>query len=322
MIDKKFGRYKYKPHVKNLEVTIPIHTKTHVYFQVKEIRRKFPKLWAYPQVDSILVKMVSPTERMQLQKYDEALEQEKVLDYYLGFTKVFRLLKNCQKPIVGHNILMDLMLLYQNFHQNLPDSYDKFKKELHSIFPIIYDTKHIWININQVRTLKRLNANSGLTTLYELFKNPPGQLKTLYSPCILPSNCKQYVDEDFVHDSGYDAFITGFVFLKICHILAMENSSPSVPMNNAPTFKHLLAAASSFVNKINFPYFSFKYVNLEGADPPPNKTNYLYICPKNPNENLTLDEFNMYFSRYETLEFKFKKLRKAAVVAIINLKLS
>ncbi|GBN29742.1 Poly(A)-specific ribonuclease PNLDC1 [Araneus ventricosus] len=170
MIDKKFGKYtKYKPEISKERVTFPVDTKSHVYFQLREIRRKFPKLWASSQGDLIVVKMVSPRERKKLEKY-EAAEQESVLDYFLGFTKVFRLLKNCQKPIVGHNLLMDLMLFYQNFHQNLPDSYDKFKKELHSVFPVIYDTKHIWLNIRQVLEFKRFVASSGLTTLYELFK--------------------------------------------------------------------------------------------------------------------------------------------------------
>ncbi|GBN19674.1 Poly(A)-specific ribonuclease PNLDC1 [Araneus ventricosus] len=214
---------------------------------------------------------------------------------------------------------MDLMLFYQNFHQNLPDSYDKFKKELHSVFPVIYDTKHIWLNIRQVLESKRFVASSGLTTLYELFKNPPDHLNTLFSPCILPSNCKQYVDEDFVHDSGYDAFITGFVFLKICHVLAMEKSSVMIPKDKPPTFKHLLSAASSFVNKVNFSYFKFKYVNLEGADPLPDNMNYLYISPKDWTKTLTLDELNKRFSRYQIPEFKFIKLRRAAVVAIQNL---
>lgn len=32
---------------------------------------------------------------------------------------------------------------YFQFHQNLPESYEVFKSDLHKMFPIIYDTKFI-----------------------------------------------------------------------------------------------------------------------------------------------------------------------------------
>lgn len=321
MIDKKFGSFtRTKKFVgfSNEKLVLPIDPKCHVYFQLREIRRKYSKLWAYSKEDSIVVEMVSDKKKRELESYEKE-EQERVLDYFLGFTKVFRLLKSCQKPIVGHNFLMDLMLFYQNFHKNLPVSYYAFKEELHTIFPVIYDTKHMWANIKQVLEGKRFPIGISLVALYELFRNPPDHLNTLFSPCILPSNCKHYIDQDFVHDSGYDAFITGFVFLKICHLLAMESPSPLIPKDNPPTFKHLLSAASLFVNKVNFIYFPIRYINLEGEDPLPEPTRYLYVCPKDGNGSMTLDQFNFYVSRYQISEFKFTKLRRGAKVAIKNI---
>ncbi|KAF8768045.1 Poly(A)-specific ribonuclease PNLDC1 like protein [Argiope bruennichi] len=300
VIDRTFKKTKNKPDISKERITLPIDRRSHVYFQLNEIRRKFPKCWAYVENDLIVIKAVSPEERKKLEEC-KAEEQEKVLDYFLGFTKVFRLLKKCQKPIVGHNLLMDLMLLYHNFHQNLPATYDKFKKELHSVFPVIYDTKHIWLNIREVQEFKRFAANSALTALYELLKSPPDYLNTLYSPGILPSNCQKYVVGDFVHDSGYDAFITGYVFLKICH-----------------TFKQHLDAISPFVNKVNFSYFQLKYINLDGADPEPQQPGYLYISPKTWTRTLTREELLMRFSKHHTLEFKFIKGRRAALAVVQN----
>ena len=46
-----------------------------------------------------------------------------------------------KKPIVGHNMLLDLLHLYKAFYEPLPDSVDEFKQTIHSLFPVIYDTK-------------------------------------------------------------------------------------------------------------------------------------------------------------------------------------
>lgn len=49
------------------------------------------------------------------QALDKAL-----LDSFLGFSKVFKLLVELKKPIVGHNILLDLMYMYKLFYKPLP----------------------------------------------------------------------------------------------------------------------------------------------------------------------------------------------------------
>lgn len=49
----------------------------------------------------------------------ETLEKE-LLDYYIGFSIVFKLLASSKKIIVGHNILLDLMFMHQQFYKPLP----------------------------------------------------------------------------------------------------------------------------------------------------------------------------------------------------------
>ena len=62
---------------------------------------------------------------MQRKEYEENKEKDKsleedMLDSLLGFSRLFKLLVELQKPIVGHNLLLDLMLMYNQFHEQLP----------------------------------------------------------------------------------------------------------------------------------------------------------------------------------------------------------
>lgn len=43
-----------------------------------------------------------------------------IIDRLEGFSKVVKLMQEFKKPIVGHNMLLDIMLLYHQFVQELP----------------------------------------------------------------------------------------------------------------------------------------------------------------------------------------------------------
>lgn len=76
----------------------------------------------------------------------------RIIDVLLGFTKIFRLLIEHKKPLVFHNGLMDLMFLYEKFHEPLPDTVAEFKTKVNELFPLIYDTKHISTEMKKVTT--------------------------------------------------------------------------------------------------------------------------------------------------------------------------
>jgi poly(A)-specific ribonuclease len=77
----------------------------------------------------------------------------------MGISSVIRLLINAKKPIIGHNCMYDLIFLFGQFVQKLPDTYELFSEQWTKLFPITFDNKV-------------LAFNSGLfekTTLGELF---------------------------------------------------------------------------------------------------------------------------------------------------------
>lgn len=72
-----------------------------------------------------------------------AILEENLMSYLLGFSQIIDLLAKYQKPIIGHNNFLDLVLLHNQFIGPLPNKYDAFKKNINNMFPIIFDTKYI-----------------------------------------------------------------------------------------------------------------------------------------------------------------------------------
>jgi poly(A)-specific ribonuclease len=76
-------------------------------------------------------------------------------------SRVAALLAKRRPVIVGHNVLGDLIFLYQSFVQDLPERVEKFQKLLRDDFPLIVDTKYMATHncggINPASSLEQLD---------------------------------------------------------------------------------------------------------------------------------------------------------------------
>ena len=68
---------------------------------------------------------------------------EQIIQQFKGFSRVIQIIIENKKPLVAHNCLYDIMRIYHQFVDDLPSSYEDFKREFHKSFPEIYDTKHL-----------------------------------------------------------------------------------------------------------------------------------------------------------------------------------
>lgn len=69
----------------------------------------------------VLILKVERDERTALEEEEGKGVLEKfLLDYYTGFSKVFQLIRTLKKPIIGHNLFMDLLFMYKQFIGPLP----------------------------------------------------------------------------------------------------------------------------------------------------------------------------------------------------------
>lgn len=83
------------------------------------LRDTFPHLWIEAERDEIIVQIVTPEERSSLES-KLAKEDESIIDYSLGLTKVIRAVVAARKPIVGNNMMVDLVMFYHHFIRPLP----------------------------------------------------------------------------------------------------------------------------------------------------------------------------------------------------------
>lgn len=64
-----------------------------------------------------------------------------MLSYEIGFSQVIRELIKHRKPIVGHNMFLDMLFIYSQFIDELPDTLQEFRERWLECFPNCYDTK-------------------------------------------------------------------------------------------------------------------------------------------------------------------------------------
>jgi poly(A)-specific ribonuclease len=59
---------------------------------------------------------------------EEQIENEinGLTDYEIGFSKVIEELVKSQKPLIGHNMFLDILFIYQQFIDDLPTTLSEF----------------------------------------------------------------------------------------------------------------------------------------------------------------------------------------------------
>ncbi|XP_033230635.1 pre-piRNA 3'-exonuclease trimmer-like [Belonocnema kinseyi] len=245
------------------------------YLMHKELRYQFPDIWTYPGKRKVIVIKVAKDERHDLEvKEGDELDQT-LLDYYIGFSKVFKLMVTLKKPIVGHNVLTDLMYMHQQFYKSLPKKYTEFKENIHRLFPLVYDTKLLSYELRKTLQKEEKFANNALNTLYYYFKDARGKHLTLNSPLICSVD-NSTLEVDSFHDAGWDSYCAGYCFIKMAHTFAVKKrgtGSHYKPMTNI----EIMNGVTPFVNHINIIRGNVSFLNLGGPDPISVRPEWLFV---------------------------------------------
>ena len=183
---------------------------------IKQIHTEFPDLHACISTDNRLVVKLGTCNSSN---NNNEMNWENTIKHHVGFSQVFKMLVKSRKPLVGHNLLMDLMLIYHHLYQPLPASLTEFKQNLLQLFSCIIDTKQL---CNAVRREYNVLLNgTSLGEVYGQLSSPEWSLYSLCAPdvTIANSNIKKVTS---FHQAGNDAYSAGFVFLRIGHLLFMN----------------------------------------------------------------------------------------------------
>jgi poly(A)-specific ribonuclease len=150
---------------------------------------------------------------------EETKHEDAGVEESLGVEEVIKLMLQTRKPLVAHNMLYDLMFLYQQFIDDLPASYAEFKRLARHTLPPLYDTKFIPKHISSLQI-----RNTGLIKLLEALK----QKDCLDVAVDLEAGFTKYRGETNYHEAGYDSYVTGEIFAKMAHLVRAEREADDI----------------------------------------------------------------------------------------------
>ncbi|KAL7987632.1 hypothetical protein Chor_006551 [Crotalus horridus] len=219
-------------------------------FQVIELqlilRKAFPDIWTIPLEDEkLMVKKMNPQYRWVLENTAfDPCQREQILFSARGFTNIFQTLVRAKKPLVGHNMLMDLLYLHEKFYKPLPGKAISNNSRIGSIefqFPQV----------------------SYLLELYEMLCSVVSPTDQICPEIFHSDDCLRYATNKCPHEAAYDAFLCGAVLLKIAHLLLCRKTGDQTA---APTFSQYVDVLAAYVNQVNLIRGGVQKINFSGLD--------------------------------------------------------
>lgn len=193
----------------------------------------YPLSRTYTDDDGRVVVQMMKEEEVNLYRLQKQAESKANVDKALGFRRLFKDLKECGKPVIGHNCLFDFLFMMKSFESSLPESFTQFKALFNSCFPRVFDTKYIsssGLLGRQFRETKLDDLYAQFRDIYQDFRPNKSPVKknssssnesnneckdlTQVDDCIVQCHpdFTSFVKEDAYHNAGFDAYCTGFVF--------------------------------------------------------------------------------------------------------------
>ncbi len=166
---------------------------------------------------------------------------EDILKEEIGFSQIIQLIVDKKPRIIGHNVLFDLLFIYEKFCDFFPESFFDYCKNINHLFPKIYDTKYLIDKFFKDKDFDHTN----LVYIYEKL------IDDGYANYVrfIPELVVDFDNENFIpqkeaetkeeiskfHNAGFDSLITGRCFVNI--MKALENNF----LNMKNLGKHLAA---------------------------------------------------------------------------------
>ncbi|KAM6355214.1 poly(A)-specific ribonuclease PNLDC1 [Podargus strigoides] len=277
------------------------------------LRQALQNVWTQPLGnEKVIVKKVSPENRRLLENSpDDSCQKELILLSARGFTTLFQTLVKAKKPLVGHNMLMDLMHLHDKFYKPLPESYEEFKRNIHDLFPVLIDTKTVTKSIWKKWQFPWV---SNLLEVYEVLFSSDLNPKDPTCPVIaLASDCSRYAEKKSPHEAGYDAFLCGSVLLMSAHLLWCRSKDDAVEAD--PSFSQYLTVLDEYLNKVNFIRGGVSSINFSGKDAPCQYPPVLVLHVRGSPE---LNERQIYQEFKHLCRFDVRRLSKNQFLLLSN----
>eukprot|EP00727_Mastigamoeba_balamuthi_P002587 m51a1_g12325 putative poly -specific ribonuclease parn (513) ;mRNA; r:445642-447749 len=210
-----------------------------------------------PNDKSVVVTRTTP-EELAAARAERLAREEREIEAATGFSKVWEALAEAKKPIIGHNMQLDMLQLIWQFGvegKELPDSVDEFKALVAKLSPSVFDTKYISSTCPDVAAHVPDNSLSRLAE----------SLRSEYfarSEVVLDKVSERYEGSDAYHEAGFDAYVTGCVFASLCKNVCRAEGP--VPEGQEPG--PLSPAMQPYANKIFVMQALYPCFNISGPE--------------------------------------------------------
>ncbi|RKP39519.1 ribonuclease H-like domain-containing protein, partial [Dimargaris cristalligena] len=207
-LDRKLKKWASNPSAP-LKLTVSSNYQRRLIHQ--HVRSLGPRFVSKSYGNHVQVTCIS-SEQAKTRKMQRITEFENNLKRAEGFSQVIKMLIRARKPLIGHNMFLDLCHLYDQFWERLPPTLVEFQRAIHKLFPRIWDTK------NMAEEIFNYGGGDGThhqleTKLEDLYRDNR-HVKWDYPYVRLHNEFNRYESDKF-HEAGFDSLITGIVFARL-----------------------------------------------------------------------------------------------------------
>ncbi|CAF0964166.1 unnamed protein product [Rotaria sordida] len=201
-----------------------------------------------------------------------------------GFSEVIWKLQESEKPIIGHNLHMDMLHIINQFFTPIPSSYDDYKSIVKSLFPKLIDTK----TIASTSIFQNIISNTALNAVYKTIREPS------FPACRFETADNfRYALGEHEHTAGYDATCTAICMAKMMAYIAEKTDFKQNPI------EHPLI--NTFTGKLFYMRsFDLKYSDLLNDDDLPDRSCVFYVTHPQKWSTGNIREF---FSQWNLLSY-------------------
>ncbi|KAJ2537960.1 hypothetical protein EV175_006569, partial [Coemansia sp. RSA 1933] len=132
------------------------------------------------------------------------------IDEARGFCAVIDLLSKARKPVVGHNMPLDVLHAFSKFHRALPPTRAEFEQAVSRFLPVLIDTKYI---IESTPGIKARYGSSNLEEIAPMLEEEAARESSI--PLIRNHPRFTRSAAQAMHEAGFDAYMTGATFIRL-----------------------------------------------------------------------------------------------------------
>eukprot|EP00117_Sycon_ciliatum_P003066 scpid48762/ scgid8016/ Poly(A)-specific ribonuclease PARN; Deadenylating nuclease; Deadenylation nuclease; Polyadenylate-specific ribonuclease; parn-A len=188
-------------------------------------------------------------DKLAEEKDKEAIENA------VGVSLVFKAMMDSGKLIVGHNMMLDVIHSLRQFHCKLPEEFPEFQKLVVQSMPRLVDNKLLAKHDKYQTVFDKTHLGNVFTT---------AQSGRFRQPAIAVHKDIQQTEQ--AHDAAYDAYMTGFSFLRLLRGLE-DGPIPIGPVDLSSEHVDKLMHKVNMMQSFDVPFIDLAQENVAPKRP-------------------------------------------------------